>query len=136
VPSAAIAWYTAAMERDVSGRIPLQRELEGLPELRAFPTDQQREAVLRAIAARHENPYDWQYWLWAAILVICAVTAGWATAWSLRALRVPGPIAAGVGIVAGLAVHTFLYRAVHRWAARPVLREELSKIGIPWPPVR
>jgi hypothetical protein len=120
----------------MSHEIPLLRELAGLPELEAFPSDQHREAALRAIEARHENPYDWQYWLWAGILTVTAVSAGWLAAWGLRALRVPGIISVAMGIVTGFAVHTFLYRTVHRWAARPALREELSKLGIPWPPPR
>ena len=118
----------------MSNEVPLLRELAGLPELEAFPTDQDREAALRAIGARHENPYDWQYWMWAAILAVGAVTAGWLVAWGFRALTVPGPVSVAIGVVTGFAVHTFLYRAVHRWAARPALREELSKLGIAWPP--
>jgi len=106
--------------------IPLLRELAGLPELEAFPSDQHREAALRAIGARHENPYDWQYWLWAGILTVAAVTAGWLVAWGLHAFKVPGIISVAIGIVTGFAVYTFLYRAVHRWAARPALREELA----------
>jgi len=120
----------------MSHDIPLQRELAGLPELDAFPTDEQREAALRAIATRHENPYDWQYWMWAAILLVSAVSAGWFMSWILRTAGIPTLIAGALGIVTGLATHTFLYRAVHRWAARPALREELSKLGISWPPAR
>jgi hypothetical protein len=120
----------------MSNEIPLLRELAGLPELEAFPSDQHREAALRAIGARHENPYDWQYWLWAGILIVVAVAAGWFVAWGLRAFSVPGLIAVALAVVTGFAIHTLLYRAVHRWAARPALREELSKLGIPWPPPR
>ena len=113
---------------------PLQIELAGLPELEAFPTDQQREAALRAIAARHENPYDWQYWMWVTILLLSAVSAGWFIAWALRIAGVPKVISGILGVIAGIATHSFLYRAVHRWAARPALRAELSKLGISWPP--
>jgi hypothetical protein len=42
-----------------STHIPLERELAGLPELEAFPDRGTREAALRGIAERHENPYDW-----------------------------------------------------------------------------
>lgn len=115
-------------------KIPLQRELAGLPELDAFPTSQRREAALRAIAERHENPYDWQYWLWVAILVVSALSGGWLVSRALGMAHVPRLISGALGVVAGLAVYSFLYRAVHRWAARPALREELSKLGISWPP--
>ena len=120
----------------MADKIPLQRELAGLPELEAFPTSQHRDDAIRAIAERHENPYDWQYWLWAGILAVSAVAGGWLLAWLLGLSRVPRPIAATLVIVAGFAIYNFLYRAVHRWAARPVLREELSKLGIAWPPNR
>src|ERR1044072_245030 len=101
--------------------IPLERELAGLPELEAFPTARQREAALRSIAARHEHPYAWEYWLWAAILITAALSGAWFVIWVLRRAGVPPPIPAALGVITGCAVHAFLYRAVHRMAARPAL---------------
>jgi hypothetical protein len=115
-------------------QIPLERELAGLPELEAFPSRQHREDAMHAIAERHENPYDWQYWLWAAILAVSAVTGVLLVIRSLGMAHVPRPISVTLGIVAGLAIYSFLYRAVHRWAARAALREELARLGIAWPP--
>ena len=113
--------------------IPLERELAGLPELEAFPSAEQREAALRSIAARHEDPYAWEYWLWGAVLLTAALSGAMFVIWILRRFGVPAPIPAALGVITGFAIHAFLYRAVHRWAARPALREELARLAAPEP---
>jgi hypothetical protein len=114
----------------VADQVPLERELAGLPELEAFPTREQRDAALRAVAARNRNPYDRRNWRWSALLGAAAVAAIAVTIGGLTFVNVPGPLAIGIGVVAFIAVNPFLCRTVRRWAARPVLRAELEKIGV------
>ena len=101
-------------ELAMSGRVPSNRNLPVCRSWNAFPTGEQRESALRAIA-RHENLYDWQYW--EAILVSPAIGCAWVAIRGLRCGRAL-PLSVGLGAVVGLAGHAILYRAVHRWAAR------------------
>ena len=112
-------------------RPPLERELAGLAELEGFASESDRAAALRAVHRRIEDPYTLSYWLWVAGMVCVAVGAARLAWWGLKAAGTPFPFPAAIGVVAGVAVYTLLYRLVVRWAARPELRDELARRGIP-----
>lgn len=103
--------------------LPLERELEGLPELDRFGSASERAAALHAVHRRLEDPYAPTYWFWVALLVCVALVTARAIGWSVRLVGAPAPFPAALGLVVGLAVYMLLYRLVIRWAARTELRE-------------
>lgn len=105
---------------------PLEQELEGLPELDRFADPRERDAALRAIQRRLENPYTVGYWLWLTVLIVSAIGAGLAVFRLTRAFGLWTPLPAVLAVVCGIATHGGLYRLLMRWAARPELEKELA----------
>jgi hypothetical protein len=116
----------------VANEMPLARELAEMLELGAFPSG---SSGTRHCARLHS----------ATRIRMTAVLdvggdpgglSGYRGMAEVRALAgdrsAPRDCGSG-GVVAGFGIYALLNRAVHRWAARPALREELSKLGIAWP---
>jgi len=109
---------------------PLERELAGLPELKAFQTSDDRAGALHVVAAANDNPYTWQYWFWTSVLLSSAVLVSQVLTFGLKAVGLPSPYPAIIGTVAAICSYMGVYRALHRWGARPVLRDLLAAQGI------